>query len=59
MVKKKIEGVPRTISLSREHSDFVDGESRQFNLSKFVRVSLDAYIDYVRRLRKQDDETNV
>ncbi len=49
---------PYTISLSEGHADFVDGERRTFNLSKFVRVSLDTYIDYVRRLRK-DDEKNV
>ena len=48
-----------TISLSEEHANFVDGERRTFNLSKFIRHSLDAYIDYVRRLRKEDDETNV
>jgi len=48
-----------TISLSEEHADFVDGERRTFNLSKFVRVSLDAYIDYVRRLRNENGKTNV
>ena len=45
-----------TISLSKEHADFVDGERRMFKLSKFVGVSLDAYIDYVRRLRKDDEK---
>ena len=58
MALGKIKGISRTISLSKEQAEFIDGESRQFNLSKFVRVSLDAYIDYVRRLRK-DGEKNV
>ena len=47
-----------TISLEDKHGQFIDKESRQFNLSKFVRTSLDAYMDYVRRLRK-NDKTNV
>lgn len=53
MVKKTY-----SVSLNEEHAAFINNESRQFNLSKFVRVSLDAYIDYVRRLR-DNGETDV
>jgi hypothetical protein len=55
----KIKGVPRTVSISKEHAAFIDGESRQFKLSKFVRIALDSYIDYVRRLRKEDGEKRI
>lgn len=48
----------RTITVHDYHADFIDRQSRQFNLSKFVRISLDAYIDYVRRLR-DNGEKNV
>ena len=48
-----------TITLGKEYSDFVSRQSRQFNLSKFVRVSLDAYIEYVRGLKVEDGKKNV
>lgn len=47
-----------SITVRKEYADFIDNESRQFKLSNFIDVSLNAYIDYVRRLRK-DGETNV
>ncbi len=39
-----------SVSMNDEQSKFIDSQSRQFSLSKFLRVSLHAYICYVRRL---------
>lgn len=40
-----------SVSVRGDQAKFLDERSRQFNLSKFVQVSLDAYIKYVRRIR--------
>jgi len=42
--------VSTTVSLSEEHANFISSQTRQFNLSKFVRVKLDEYIIMKRRL---------
>jgi hypothetical protein len=58
-MEKKKKTKSYSVTLSEEHSKFVDNERRSFKLSKFVKISLDGYIDYVRRLRKEDGEKRI
>ena len=43
----RVDGTPTTVNVTKEQSDFLNGQKRAFNFSAFVRNELDKYMKLV------------